>query len=795
MAANLLTLTREKREFPMKRLLMPATTLTTLRKIAFTLLCCTVLMVFAAPAQTLQSIKADPGTNEGPPAGAILDLSGTPVPGGGNGTYQQYTVNFVAGVANTAITFAFREDPAFISLANVSVVDTTTESGNLLFNGDFSQGTYTNNGNGLTPNGWTYANIYGAYAGGIVESGSGFCYTINDVPVNYCWYDGAVQAYDAISQTITTTIGDNYQITFWVADNSGCYVDGGPPCNFSDISTNGDTTDTGGNGINVTVYAQAGLPPPPPPGETLTLTELGLGAGTVTDNTEQINCSEANGVVTGTCSASYASGTTVTLTATLNSESTTFGGWGGACASFTTSTTCNLTMTSAQSVSASFNAPGPTQAGTVSTTAPTLFNYEGGFSPTTEGYDYNAELTSGSPVTVQVTAIPNSDCNTIVDASFPGAYCFVYDNANGPSTYAPVLFEVTCPPGETCGSNANPFNAILGSDFWFEYTNNPNLPMPTSPPYLPLFGFLKGSGPDPMHPCTLNPGNSPALFSSNQILSFVLPPGEPPASGKSSSGGTGSCWVLTYNTPGEAPSVNIVAPANGGTYQLGQATSANYTCTTVNNTNVNGGVAGPYLTTASCTATDTPGGSVAQGAQFDTATLGPHTFTATVVDSATNTVSQTVTYNVVGATDVAILNVAPPMAATGSKLTNVIGVGDLGPVNAVNVVVSDTLAHGTTFLSASGSNIACPVVNKKVTCSKIPVPCAFANGAVSCNVGTIMPLSLSDLNGAVIEVTVQVTATGTTKNPTILSNTATVSASNADTNPSNNSSTATTKVY
>ena len=36
----------------MKRLLTFATTLTTLRKMAFTLLCCTVLMVFAAPAQT-----------------------------------------------------------------------------------------------------------------------------------------------------------------------------------------------------------------------------------------------------------------------------------------------------------------------------------------------------------------------------------------------------------------------------------------------------------------------------------------------------------------------------------------------------------------------------------------------------------------------------------------------------------------------------------------------------------------------------------------------------------------------
>ena len=113
----------------MTRLLMPATTLTTLKKMAFALLCCTVLMVFDAPAQTLQQIKNDPGTNNPPPSGAILDLSGTPIPGGGNSTYQRYTVNFTANIANTAITFAFREDPAFISFANASVVDVTANNG------------------------------------------------------------------------------------------------------------------------------------------------------------------------------------------------------------------------------------------------------------------------------------------------------------------------------------------------------------------------------------------------------------------------------------------------------------------------------------------------------------------------------------------------------------------------------------------------------------------------------------------------------------------------------------------
>ncbi|MGC1478307.1 MAG: hypothetical protein WA804_20835, partial [Terriglobales bacterium] len=155
----------------MKRILMPATTLTTLKKIAFTLLCCSVLMVFGASAQTAQSvqaIKVDPGNNNPPPAGAILDLGGayttpptapTAIPGNGNETYQLYMVNFTAAAANstctngscsTVITFAFRDDPAQISFTNASVTDVTiptTPSPNLLTNGSFGTGDLT---------GWTY---------------------------------------------------------------------------------------------------------------------------------------------------------------------------------------------------------------------------------------------------------------------------------------------------------------------------------------------------------------------------------------------------------------------------------------------------------------------------------------------------------------------------------------------------------------------------------------------------------------------------------------------------------------
>jgi Abnormal spindle-like microcephaly-assoc'd, ASPM-SPD-2-Hydin/Divergent InlB B-repeat domain len=679
----------------MNQLPMLATALTSLRKLCFTLLCCTVLMVVSAAAQN----------NEGPPTGAILDLANPPqaVPG----AYQQYSVEFTATVANTAITFAFREDPAFISFSNASVTDVTNPGLNLLINGDFSAGPVGSN----TPVGWTYANQYGASAGGVVDSSCGEGGSAN------CWYDGAVQAYDAISQTIATNVGDTYLISFWVTDNSGC------ECNFSDLSTNGDNTGTGGNGINVTVYAQQGLPAAA--ANTLTVMEAGQGTGNVSDGTEGgINCTDTNGTVTGTCSASYPNPTSVTLTATWDPTSTTtFGGWGGACAGAGMNATCTFTVSGSQNVSAVFNAPGPTQGGQVNPGQPnpTVYSYGGGFSQDNPngGYDFTGQETSqpgNQGAEANVTAIPllnQQACNTIVDASFPGADCFVYQNGGGQGVDAPVMFAVTCPDSEsgTCGSSQNAdFYALLGSDFNFSCSENSPLqcgpsPAPfsfgfpnlTSADGLPTIGFLKGVGPDPNNPCTPYPGNNPPLFLSNQIVSFnLVDPGSRPV--VANSGGTGSCWVVTYLTSGELPTVSITAPMPNGTYTQGQATQANYTCnavTTVTQNNPNPAT-GPYLTVASCTAADSPGGAVGQGAQFDTSTVGPHKFTAYVQDSATNTNSSTVSYTVNAPAGTTSANYTSFMQGTPGSFT----ITTTGyPAPSLSISPAGSLPSGLTFVN------------------------------------------------------------------------------------------------
>lgn len=77
----------------------------------------------------------------------------------------------------------------------------------------------------------------------------------------------------------------------------------------------------------------------------LTVTMAGSGAGTVTSTPSGINCSAGT-----TCTASFTSGTSVTLNASTNNS--TFIGWGGSCSG---TGACVVSMGSAKSVTATFS--------------------------------------------------------------------------------------------------------------------------------------------------------------------------------------------------------------------------------------------------------------------------------------------------------------------------------------------------------------------------------------------------------------------------------------------------------
>jgi hypothetical protein len=80
-----------------------------------------------------------------------------------------------------------------------------------------------------------------------------------------------------------------------------------------------------------------------PPTHLLTVTKAGSGTGTVTSDFAGINCG-------ATCSASFADGTVVTLTAAASSGSA-FTGWSGDCSG---TGTCIVTMSAARNVTATF---------------------------------------------------------------------------------------------------------------------------------------------------------------------------------------------------------------------------------------------------------------------------------------------------------------------------------------------------------------------------------------------------------------------------------------------------------
>jgi YVTN family beta-propeller protein len=156
---------------------------------------------------------------------------------------------------------------------------------------------------------------------------------------------------------------------------------------------------------------------------TLTVTTLGTGNGTVTDNLQQIDCTDTNGVQSGVCSASYAPGTTVNLTATPQ-QPTTFGGWGGACAG---TDGCSVLMNANQAVTASFVPPPVTMSAPFTcpggvfpcqnvTAPPAVFNCPSGKNPCPDPNAHSLTLTAPRvnvpfTMTVAATEVPMSQAD------------------------------------------------------------------------------------------------------------------------------------------------------------------------------------------------------------------------------------------------------------------------------------------------------------------------------------------------------------------------------------------------
>ena len=248
-----------------------------------------------------------------------------------------------------------------------------------------------------------------------------------------------------------------------------------------------------------------------------------------------------------------------------------------------------------------------------------------------------------------------------------------------------------------------------------------------------------------------------------------------------------SFFTIPVNIDTVTPTISAItlspAPStNGGvanSYALNQSVKATYSCSD----DLSGVV--------TCgTATFPPGTTnpPAVTSPVDTSTPGTKSFVVNVVDAAGNHTTGSVSYQVVApAVNLGIIKIAPATVDQNKAFAYDIIVGNGGGGTASNVVITDPLPAGVTFVRARSQIFSCSL--KGCSDTTAGTNCSFAGNTVTCTAKSLAPTTFVDITAFTVEITVKATAAVGTKT----SNTASVSSANPDSNPVNQS-TAKTKV-
>ena len=164
------------------------------------------------------------------------------------------------------------------------------------------------------------------------------------------------------------------------------------------------------------------------------------------------------------------------------------------------------------------------------------------------------------------------------------------------------------------------------------------------------------------------------------------------------------------------PTITITSPTNGAIYSLNQAVAAGYTCT-------------DNIASGTCS------GTVANGSNINTSSVGPKTFTVNATDGAGNPASKTVSYYV---------------KATGSVST---GVKDLGALPSVTGSGNISGAHAYVKVTAPVANGGTIAVGDQITVDYMvykAAPGGFVNGGPDPDNWTLNAPSNATINGNVV---------------------------------------------
>jgi hypothetical protein len=192
------------------------------------------------------------------------------------------------------------------------------------------------------------------------------------------------------------------------------------------------------------------------PTKTLTIAETGTGTGTMTSAPSGISCGP-------TCSASFATGTQVTLSA-ASTHGSIFGGWsGGGCSG---AAACTLTLSADTTVNASFVAKQNANVSLLAAVLPDSRSVQVGATATTFATILNTGSVDGSTCGIAPT--------TSVAASF--AYQTTDPSTNGVSGTANTPATVPAGGGQTFVLSFTPTAAFNPTDIALAYTcaNAPN---------------------------------------------------------------------------------------------------------------------------------------------------------------------------------------------------------------------------------------------------------------------------------------------------------------------------------